>query len=153
MKLLIGFALAVAAYMDASVVAFTSPLAHHHVVRVVPSSPMMPKMASLHQHRKKVSLKMSDEDENAAVESTSVGGGTATIPNEIFNLVKSIVGAGVLSLPAGKMKCDVSSLRFYHDWRVGLHAIAIELQHFTLFEFEIFRLFCCSMQSDWLLVL
>lgn len=29
------------------------------------------------------------------------GGGTATIPNEIFNLVKSIVGAGVLSLPAG----------------------------------------------------
>eukprot|EP00957_Ditylum_brightwellii_P204866 15341126-Ditylum_brightwellii.AAC.1 len=27
-------------------------------------------------------------------------GGTATIPNEIFNLVKSIVGAGVLSLPA-----------------------------------------------------
>ena len=32
---------------------------------------------------------------------TSVGGGTASIPNEIFNLVKSIVGAGVLSLPAG----------------------------------------------------
>ena len=30
-----------------------------------------------------------------------VGGGTASIPNEIFNLVKSIVGAGVLSLPAG----------------------------------------------------
>mmetsp|Transcript_35814 Transcript_35814/g.106890 ORF Transcript_35814/g.106890 Transcript_35814/m.106890 type:complete len:534 (-) Transcript_35814:494-2095(-) len=30
-----------------------------------------------------------------------VGGGTATIPSEIFNLVKSIVGAGVLSLPAG----------------------------------------------------
>jgi amino acid permease len=27
--------------------------------------------------------------------------GTATIPNEIFNLVKSIIGAGVLSLPAG----------------------------------------------------
>ena len=33
--------------------------------------------------------------------SESVGGGTATIPNEIFNLVKNIVGAGVLSLPAG----------------------------------------------------
>lgn len=30
------------------------------------------------------------------------GGGTATIPNEVFNLIKSIVGAGVLSLPAGK---------------------------------------------------
>mmetsp|Transcript_9316 Transcript_9316/g.11550 ORF Transcript_9316/g.11550 Transcript_9316/m.11550 type:complete len:489 (-) Transcript_9316:83-1549(-) len=29
------------------------------------------------------------------------GDGTATIPNEVFNLVKSIVGAGVLSLPAG----------------------------------------------------
>ena len=29
------------------------------------------------------------------------GGGTATIPNEIFNLVKSIVGSGVLSLPYG----------------------------------------------------
>ena len=37
--------------------------------------------------------------EEAAVPST--GTGTATIPNEIFNLVKSIVGAGVLSLPAG----------------------------------------------------
>jgi hypothetical protein len=30
------------------------------------------------------------------------GEGTATIPNEVFNLIKSIVGAGVLSLPAGK---------------------------------------------------
>jgi amino acid permease len=30
-----------------------------------------------------------------------VSGGTATIPNEIFNLVKGIVGVGVLSLPAG----------------------------------------------------
>lgn len=29
------------------------------------------------------------------------GTGTASIPNEIFNMVKSIVGAGVLSLPAG----------------------------------------------------
>ena len=27
--------------------------------------------------------------------------GTSTIPDEVFNLVKSIVGAGVLSLPAG----------------------------------------------------
>jgi hypothetical protein len=32
---------------------------------------------------------------------SSIGGGTATIPNEIFNLVKAIVGVGVLSLPAG----------------------------------------------------
>jgi len=29
------------------------------------------------------------------------GGGTASIPSEVFNLIKSIVGAGVLSLPAG----------------------------------------------------
>ena len=36
-----------------------------------------------------------------STESKQVGGGTASIPNEIFNLVKSIVGAGVLSLPAG----------------------------------------------------
>ena len=34
-------------------------------------------------------------------EQENPNGGTATIPNEIFNLVKSIVGAGVLSLPAG----------------------------------------------------
>ena len=31
----------------------------------------------------------------------AVSGGTASIPNEIFNLVKGIVGVGVLSLPAG----------------------------------------------------
>ena len=39
-----------------------------------------------------------------AVEGSSEEGkgtGTATIPDEVFNLVKSIVGAGVLSLPAG----------------------------------------------------
>lgn len=41
------------------------------------------------------------------------GGGTATIPNEVFNLIKSIVGAGVLSLPAGMLHCSFSSpLRF-----------------------------------------
>jgi amino acid permease len=37
---------------------------------------------------------------NSAAASES-GEGTATIPNEVFNLVKSIVGAGVLSLPYG----------------------------------------------------
>lgn len=37
---------------------------------------------------------------NTAAPSES-GEGTATIPNEVFNLVKSIVGAGVLSLPYG----------------------------------------------------
>ena len=39
-----------------------------------------------------------------AASANSQGGGTATIPNEVFNLVKSIVGAGVLSLPAGTRK-------------------------------------------------
>jgi amino acid permease len=33
--------------------------------------------------------------------SSAKNGGTATIPDEIFNLVKGIVGAGVLALPAG----------------------------------------------------
>jgi len=44
----------------------------------------------------KVSLEMSGGGSEAV--NTE---GTATIPDEIFNLVKSIVGAGVLSLPAG----------------------------------------------------
>eukprot|EP00588_Corethron_pennatum_P012437 CAMPEP_0194275196 /NCGR_PEP_ID=MMETSP0169-20130528/8099_1 /TAXON_ID=218684 /ORGANISM="Corethron pennatum, Strain L29A3" /LENGTH=481 /DNA_ID=CAMNT_0039018605 /DNA_START=69 /DNA_END=1514 /DNA_ORIENTATION=- len=42
-----------------------------------------------------VSLKMSGG------ETTEVGGGTATMSSEIFNLVKNICGAGVLALPAG----------------------------------------------------
>lgn len=37
----------------------------------------------------------------AASRKPASGGGTASISNEIFNLVKGIVGAGVLSLPAG----------------------------------------------------
>ena len=41
------------------------------------------------------------ETADASVESSSTGGGTATVPELIFNLVKSIVGAGVLGLPAG----------------------------------------------------
>ncbi|EJK46351.1 hypothetical protein THAOC_34981 [Thalassiosira oceanica] len=42
---------------------------------------------------------------NGATTAATTGGGTATMTNEIFNLVKSIVGAGVLSLPAGEF-CD-----------------------------------------------
>jgi hypothetical protein len=37
---------------------------------------------------------------NAKQSSVETTGG-ASVPNEIFNLVKSIVGAGVLGLPAG----------------------------------------------------
>ena len=44
-------------------------------------------------------LYMSSND----VKQETSSGGTASIPNEIFNLVKSIVGAGVLSLPAGTL--------------------------------------------------
>jgi len=43
-------------------------------------------------------LGMSGGESGEAAISTE---GTATIPDEVFNLVKSIVGAGVLSLPAG----------------------------------------------------
>jgi amino acid permease len=39
--------------------------------------------------------------DNGADKGADKGDGTATMSNEIFNLVKSIVGAGVLSLPAG----------------------------------------------------
>ena len=46
----------------------------------------------------RTSLRMSSE----AVAEEPKGTGTASIPVEIFNLVKSIVGAGVLSLPAGE---------------------------------------------------
>ena len=38
---------------------------------------------------------------NDGIGSITDGGGTATVPEEIFNLIKSIIGAGVLSLPAG----------------------------------------------------
>lgn len=40
-------------------------------------------------------------DAAAAAVEPQESGGTATIPTEVFNLIKSIVGAGVLSLPAG----------------------------------------------------
>ena len=40
--------------------------------------------------------------------------GTATIPDEVFNLVKSIVGAGVLSLPAGECT-PLLSFFYAHD--------------------------------------
>ena len=45
--------------------------------------------------------------------------GTATIPDEIFNLVKSIVGAGVLSLPAGAYSVFFSS---FIDTALYIHA-------------------------------
>jgi hypothetical protein len=41
-------------------------------------------------------------------------GGTATIPNEVFNLIKSIVGAGVLSLPAGSFSQKRAPIKERH---------------------------------------
>ncbi len=52
-----------------------------------------------HHQNGKIALSMSSSD--GSKEATQNSGGTASIPNEVFNLVKSIVGAGVLSLPAG----------------------------------------------------
>ena len=53
-------------------------------------------------------------------------GGTATIPNEVFNLIKSIVGAGVLSLPAGMQNvfsffsfCIFSLLIFFNGNKIS----------------------------------
>jgi hypothetical protein len=42
--------------------------------------------------------------------------GTATIPNEIFNLVKCIVGAGVLSLSAGVAEFGNGAIRLDPCW-------------------------------------
>lgn len=85
---------AVAAFQPS---ALRLPVTTSSVRSPVTSSPII---QPLHAAKKKTlpPLRMADE---AAESSTSVGTGTATIPNEIFNLVKSIVGAGVLSLPAG----------------------------------------------------
>lgn len=41
------------------------------------------------------------QGEKSKSKDSPVGGGTATIQDEVFNLVKNIIGAGVLSLPAG----------------------------------------------------
>lgn len=49
-----------------------------------------------------VSTKLHAETAAAEIPRGGQGGGTASIPSEVFNLIKSIVGAGVLSLPAGK---------------------------------------------------
>lgn len=38
------------------------------------------------------------------------GGGTATMTNEMFNLVKGVVGVGVLSLPAGELAINVHNI-------------------------------------------
>ena len=41
------------------------------------------------------------------------GGGTATMSNEMFNMVKAVVGVGVLSLPAGKLSMFLCGPSYY----------------------------------------
>jgi amino acid permease len=55
------------------------------------------------QPLKQQSFQPLKESTSAALEANggNTGGGTASMSNEIFNLIKNIVGAGVLSLPAG----------------------------------------------------
>lgn len=52
-------------------------------------------------HRVATAGKITAGTRGGGQEATAVSGGTASIPNEVFNLVKGIVGVGVLSLPAG----------------------------------------------------
>jgi hypothetical protein len=68
---------------------------------VAPSSPIKKKNVP-NQGKNRGSSKLADAT-SAVAPAPLGGGGTATISNEIFNLVKAIVGAGVLSLPAGKV--------------------------------------------------
>jgi hypothetical protein len=67
---------------------------------VAPSSTIKKKNVP-NQGKNRDSSQLADAT-SAVVPAPVGGGGTATISNEIFNLVKAIVGAGVLSLPAGK---------------------------------------------------
>jgi amino acid permease len=54
-----------------------------------------------HVHFGRTKLSETTSSSSSSSWNDSQGTGTASIPNEIFNLVKSIIGAGVLSLPAG----------------------------------------------------
>ena len=42
------------------------------------------------------------------------GGGTATMQSEMFNMVKAVVGVGVLSLPAGKFLDTLIAINITH---------------------------------------
>mmetsp|Transcript_9618 Transcript_9618/g.16794 ORF Transcript_9618/g.16794 Transcript_9618/m.16794 type:complete len:505 (-) Transcript_9618:132-1646(-) len=72
------------------------PVAASSIARSPSASSLASKIVAKNHwthHDSKSRLQMAEEGVS--------GTGTASIPNEIFNLVKSIVGAGVLSLPAG----------------------------------------------------
>lgn len=67
-----------------------------------PATSLVHRKKSILPHR---STHLAADASSAAAELPRGGesGGTASIPSEVFNLIKSIVGAGVLSLPAGKL--------------------------------------------------
>ena len=76
----------------------SSSLSHFSSLSSLPSS----QHPRHYQNDGKIALSMSSSDDSKeATSNNNNSGGTASIPNEVFNLVKSIVGAGVLSLPAG----------------------------------------------------
>jgi len=51
--------------------------------------------------REKALVLTSSTTTDGVIEENNESGGTASISNEVFNLVKNVVGAGVLSLPSG----------------------------------------------------
>ena len=76
--------------------------------RSSPKSPLTPPKhyATSKQQRQRAFINKSDlpspqEGDVRAIRGG--GGGEATMTNEMFNMVKAVVGVGVLSLPAGKL--------------------------------------------------
>lgn len=72
-----------------------------------PSMTILPSQKQQHRTRRSMLLLSSTNSSNEnnkqkqQTTSSSSRSASATVPEEIFNLVKSIIGAGVLSLPAG----------------------------------------------------
>ena len=73
------------------------------------------------------------------------GTGTATIPDEVFNLVKSIVGAGVLSLPAGKLV----EARATPQWPLLLYIPILLCAHTYIFALHFCQLMNNRNRSVW----
>jgi len=72
-----------------------------------------------------------------------VGGGTATVTNEIFNLVKAIVGAGVLSLPAG-----IAAFGNAPSATLPANALIIIIGAFSAYGFSLIGRICAATKSS-----
>lgn len=71
-----------------------------------------------------------------AVNKVNPAVGTSTVVSSIFNLAKTILGAGVLSLPFGKLTLLSGSTYYLFCYsRKGLHRSLISLQPFLLHRF------------------